>query len=170
MRSNGSNEGSVRAEPTKMWTRRLAPSFSVLFFKMRVALGSRSTNVAVAAPRDRASSPKAPLPAKRSATRSSSNEPRRLASIENNVSRARSAVGRVASPGGTSIVRPRHWPAIILIGGFRESCPVRNARFRQRCQVPDRPVRTDHRQCGSVARPATRDGPIPCGLRGSCPR
>ena len=42
--------------------------------------------------------PSAPLPANRSATRRSSKLPRRLASIENNVSRTRSAVGRVAGP------------------------------------------------------------------------
>ncbi len=41
--------------------------------------------------------------------------PSRLASIENSASRARSLVGRVASPGGATSGRPRHWPAMILI-------------------------------------------------------
>ena len=41
-----------------------------------------------------------PLPANRSATASPSKVPRRLTSIENSVSRVRSAVGRVVSPGG----------------------------------------------------------------------
>src|SRR3546814_6968937 len=66
----------------------------------------------LAAPRDRASSPSAPDPAKRSATASPSKLPRRLVNMENSASRVRSAVGRVVSPLGASIERPRHWPAI----------------------------------------------------------
>ena len=56
----------------------------------------------------------AKLPANKSATRKSSKLPSRLASIEKSVSRTLSAVGRVADPGGASIVRPRHFPAMIL--------------------------------------------------------
>src|SRR3546814_5025134 len=62
----------------------------------------------LAAPRDRASSPSAPDPAKRSATASPSKLPRRLVNMENSASRVRSAVGRVVSPLGASIERPRH--------------------------------------------------------------
>ena len=73
-----------------------------------------STKQAKAAPRDKASRPSAPLPANRSATRRPSNAPMRLTSIENRVSRKRSAVGRVAVPGGGWSRRPRHSPAMIL--------------------------------------------------------
>ncbi len=57
---------------------------------------------ALGPPRDTASSPTAPEPAYRSSTRTPASEPRRLSSAENNASRARSAVGRVARPGGVT--------------------------------------------------------------------
>ena len=80
-------------------TRRLA----MLVRNARIAAGSCSTKTQEAAPRDNASSPSAPEPANRSATARPSKLPRRLVSIENNVSRVRSAVGRVASPFGATI-------------------------------------------------------------------
>jgi hypothetical protein len=58
--------------------------------------------------------PKRAGAAKRSATCSPSKLPRRLCSIENSPSRARSLVGRVARPSGAISGRPRQVPAIIL--------------------------------------------------------
>ena len=58
--------------------------------------GRRSTNVALAAPRDSASIASAPEPANRSSTRAPSTGPR----IEKSASRTRSEVGRVSRPGG----------------------------------------------------------------------
>ena len=60
------------------------------------ARASFSTNVALAAPRESASRPSAPEPAKASRTRSPSSGP----SIANSDSRTRSLVGRVCRPGG----------------------------------------------------------------------
>ncbi len=73
-----------------------------------------STNVAVAAPRDSASSPSAPEPANRSSTRASCTKSPR---IENSASRTRSEVGRVAVPYGEERRRPPQRPATILTSG-----------------------------------------------------
>ena len=85
-------------------------SLSRLALIVRQASRSSSTNVAVAAPRLSASSPSAPEPAKRSSTSASSTGPIRL----NAFSRTRSEVGRVSSPFGAAIRRPRWVPAMIL--------------------------------------------------------
>src|SRR3546814_3081348 len=81
-----------------------------------------STKVQCAAPRESASSPSAPVPANRSATRSSSKLPSLLASMENSASRTRSAVGRVASPESGTRGRPRHLPLMILTSGSCLQC------------------------------------------------
>src|SRR5215472_13375324 len=82
------------------------------------AVLSVSINAARAAPRDSASIPSAPVPAKASSTFSSANgEPAAAKSpcdrMLNRASRARSLVGRTASPGGTSNLRPRCLPPTI---------------------------------------------------------
>ena len=74
----------------------------------RAAVASRSTKVACAAPRDRASIPAAPLPANRSRNL----EPGRSGSrIAKSVCLTRSPSGRVPSPGASSR-RPRALPAM----------------------------------------------------------
>src|SRR5262245_42926182 len=69
---------------------------------------SFSTNVAVAAPRDSASIPAAPLPAKRSSTRAPSRSGSRIAK---SVCFTRSASGRVPGPGARSRI-PLALPAM----------------------------------------------------------
>src|SRR5699024_11253385 len=78
-----------------------------------IACALASTRCTSSAPRLAASSPSAPEPAKRSSTRLPS-KPQRTASEENSPSRALSEVGRVPSS-GTVMVRPRAWPAMILV-------------------------------------------------------
>src|SRR6185312_4690007 len=73
----------------------------------RAAAGSRSTKVTCAAPRDSASSPSAPLPAKRSRQRAPGT---RGASQLKRVSRTRSGVGRISCEGGKRRRRPCHAP------------------------------------------------------------
>ena len=60
----------------------------------------------IPAPRDNASNPSAPDPAKASSTRASASGGSPLARMLNNASRTRSAVGRVLRPGGASSTRP----------------------------------------------------------------
>src|SRR6185437_13006237 len=78
---------------------------------------SFSMNEACAAPRDSASRPKAPVPAKASSTRASSytgrSAKRPCARISNSASRARSLVGRTARPSGALSARPRCLPAMM---------------------------------------------------------
>ena len=74
------------------------------------AARSRSTNTQVAAPRDNASIPIAPLPAYRSATTASASTPA-LPSALNIASRTRSVVGRVDDPSGEISRRPPSSPA-----------------------------------------------------------
>jgi hypothetical protein len=76
---------------------------------------SDSTKVAGPAPRDRASMPIAPVPAKRSSTRAPSRRDR-LASEEKTASRTRSVVGRTARPVGARSRRPPAFPATTRIG------------------------------------------------------
>src|SRR5438445_12129575 len=71
---------------------------------------SCSTITTRAAPRDAASKPSAPLPAKRSRQASPS---RRWPSQLNSVSRTRSGVGRNPGFDGTAMRRPRYSPAMI---------------------------------------------------------
>src|SRR5580704_4427541 len=81
------------------------------------ACRSRSMKLAKRAPRDRASRPKAPVPANTSSTRASSqtgaapNRP--WARMLKSASRARSEVGRTALPGGAAMRRPRCLPPTI---------------------------------------------------------
>src|SRR5438094_4805985 len=88
------------------------PSFSRLREIVRHASRSDSTNVADAAPRESASSPIAPEPAKRSSTVASSTGPIKLKAA----SRTRSPVGRVSIPLGAKIRAPLREPAMIRIG------------------------------------------------------
>jgi hypothetical protein len=99
-----------------MVARSAKPHASTLRWMAWRAARSLSTNVAWAAPRDSASTPKAPLPANRSATGSLSIPPR-LASALKMASRTRSVVGRVRAPGGATSVRPRAEPATTRIAG-----------------------------------------------------
>src|SRR6185503_3214602 len=71
---------------------------------------SESTKTALAAPRDRASRPRAPVPAKRSSTAAPSTGPMRLKTA----SRTRSPVGRTSRPLGANIRAPLREPAMIL--------------------------------------------------------
>jgi hypothetical protein len=75
------------------------------------AARSRSTNTARLAPRDNASMPSAPVPAKRSSTVASTIAPR-ASSAENIASRTMSFVGLTRSPSGAVSLRPRALPAI----------------------------------------------------------
>ena len=81
--------------------------------------GSVSSSVAVAAPREQASKPRAPLPANKSSTC----VPRMCgASQLNSVSRTRSGVGRMAATWGKRKRRPRQIPAMMrtsLAGALR---------------------------------------------------
>src|SRR5688572_12431393 len=77
----------------------------------RQAAASDSAKTQRRAPRERASSPSAPEPAKRSSTDAPSTGPTRLKSA----SRTRSPVGRVCSPFGAAIRRPRCVPAMMRI-------------------------------------------------------
>src|SRR6185312_6019910 len=95
------------------------------------AAASVSTNRQKAAPRDKASNPSAPEPAKRSITRASRN-PFDQAACSRMLKiawRARSEVGRVASPGGAAKVLPRKLPEtmrkrqLLLRGACRARTP-----------------------------------------------
>src|SRR5690606_21615987 len=80
------------------------------------AAASCSTNRQNFAPRDSASSPSAPVPAKRSSTRTPSGRPsKRCWRTLNRVSRARSDVGRTERPDGACSRRPRSSPPTIRI-------------------------------------------------------
>src|SRR6187397_2385190 len=88
---------------------------------------SDSTKTTELAPRDRASRPIAPEPAKRSSTAMSSTGPIRL----NAASRTRSPVGRV-SPLGAKIRAPLRLPEIILTSEPAHDRPRRPRRPRER--------------------------------------
>src|SRR5262245_12209425 len=102
---------------------------------VRQASRSFSTKVAWAAPRESASSPIAPDPAKRSSTVASSVAPgpSRLKAA----SRTRSAVGRVSSPFGAKIRAPFREPAMIRT--FLD--PVRQGRMLLAVEAPQGPLR-----------------------------
>src|ERR687892_163384 len=85
------------------------PHASRLRRTARRAARSESTNVACSAPRDKASTPSAPLPANRSSTRAPSTAPRLHRALKI-ASRTRSDVGRVRPPGGATSVRPLALP------------------------------------------------------------
>ena len=75
------------------------PSVSTLSRMSRAVRRSCSTSVTTPAPRERASSPTAPLPAYRSRKRSPCREPSAASTAENSASRTRSEVGRVRVAG-----------------------------------------------------------------------
>src|SRR5690554_5627841 len=103
----------------------LAPSNARFSASALTAAGSRSQNVALAAPRDKASSPSAPEPAYKSATTAPVKCP---ASQLNRVSRIRSPVGRRPSHRGKFNLRPRHCPPISR-NGWRNESPAGRRRF-----------------------------------------
>src|SRR5580658_3761017 len=105
-----------------MRARVVSPSVSILPRRAANASWSRSMKTASAAPRDNASKPSAPVPAKASSTTAPA-KGRPLAAkrpcdrMLNNASRARSLVGLTASPGGASRRRPRCLPPTIRMRG-----------------------------------------------------
>src|SRR5262245_25172825 len=95
-----------------------SPSTSTFFRSTARASGSRSMKIAEAAPRDNASSPNAPVPAKASSTTASVNGIPSAAKspcvrMLNSASRARSLVGLTVCPGGAKRRRPRWLPPTI---------------------------------------------------------
>src|SRR5271169_3858634 len=105
-----------------MRVRATSPNTSTLRRRVASASGSRSIKIASAAPRDNASRPTAPVPAKASSTApSAKGRPpaarRPCERMLNNASRARSLVGLTASPGGASRRRPRCLPPTIRMRG-----------------------------------------------------
>jgi len=94
------------------------PSASMLSRMTPRAAASVSTNNAKDAPREIASKPSAPEPAKRSKTRwpSSPGAHSACASTLKTASRARSLVGRVSRPSGSAIARPLTLPPTIRMG------------------------------------------------------
>src|SRR5262249_11565661 len=107
--------GGRVASPEMMWARSSSPNAAML--RRNAASASRpfSIKTAALAPRDKASRPSAPVPAKASSTgRPAKGSPlaanRPCDRMLNKASRARSLVGRTASPGGAMRRRPRCTP------------------------------------------------------------
>ena len=124
--------GSCRSVQTASPQTTRAPvsfSFARLSEIVRQAARSLSTKVTLSAPRESASSPSAPEPAKRSSTRAPSTGPIRL----NAASRTRSPVGRVARPFGAAIRVPRCVPAMIRIATIVSSMRRVTLLIRHRC-------------------------------------
>jgi hypothetical protein len=124
----------------------------------RAAGGARSTKVTCAAPRESASRPSAPEPANRSSTRAPG---RSCCSALIHASRTRSVVGRVRSPGGAAIVRPRQRPAMIL---------MRRPQVDQPRLQPVRPFQRSSCSWNATSIGACAPGPgyaaaPPCGTR-----
>ena len=162
------------------------PSFSRFRSIALAAAVSDSTNIALSAPRDSASRPSAPEPAKRSSTRAPSTGPR-IAKI---ASRTRSDVGLVLAPFGAKILAPLCEPPTILTRAVsrhrrarrsRRSAGLRSLRARRprrgRSSSSGRsahePRVPEVREAG-LARaeqlaltPAARDRPRPAGSRRS---
>src|SRR5215216_5929199 len=107
----------------------VSPNLATFSPMSLIADASLSRKVACAAPRDSASRPSAPEPAKASSTRTSINgevpSARQLAwaRMLNSASRARLAVGRVAWPSGAAMARPRCLPPTIFSMGSSASVP-----------------------------------------------
>src|SRR3954471_16177070 len=100
-----------------------APISSEVFLRTERTARSFSTMTTRAAPREAASNPSAPLPAKRSRQLfSSSVWPSQL----NSVSRTRSGVGRRSPRSGTAMRRPRYSPPMMrILPGFAILLPLR---------------------------------------------
>src|SRR5580700_8748112 len=101
-------------------------SSSTARLRRSAASAARSVSIkaARAAPRDSASMPSAPVPAKASSTFSSANGRPAAANspcdkMLNSASRARSLVGRTASPGGAMSRLPRCLPPTTRMGSYR---------------------------------------------------
>ena len=101
---------SQASASASMTVARPGASRPVVSRRLATFLRSRSMNVAWAAPRERASRPSAPLPAKRSRQRLPGT---RLISQLNRVSRTRSGVGRMPPSPGKRMRRPRHSPPMM---------------------------------------------------------
>src|SRR5438105_10005109 len=107
--------GGRVASPATIWARSSSPSAAMFWRNAVSASRPFSMNAAAPAPRDKASRPNAPVPAKASSTgRPAKGSPvaakRPCDRMLNKASRARSLVGRTASPGGAVRRRPRCTP------------------------------------------------------------
>ncbi len=116
------SRGDVR-QASALTTREQAAASSEALFLARAANASRSRSKKVQrlAPRERASNPIVPPPEKTSATGNAGNDPAHPkceASIEKIASLTRSGIGRVARPPGRTMVRDRHFPAMIRMRPF----------------------------------------------------
>src|SRR5260370_19751244 len=104
--------------------RPVSPSAAMFWRSVARAVRLFSMKTASAAPRDRASRPKAPVPAKASSTRApaySGPAAARAPCVRmlNKASRARSLVGRTMSPCGAASGRPRCLPAMMRMAALR---------------------------------------------------
>src|SRR3990170_2319521 len=128
MRSKG---WSVPAAPSLVASRRqilvtpVKPNASTLRRMAARAWALSSMKTQKRAPRDSASSPSAPEPAKRSSTRAPSNSTwgAPCSSTLNRAWRTRSEVGRVASPLGASIWVPLNLPATMRMSRLSSAAP-----------------------------------------------
>src|SRR5712691_7145431 len=107
--------GGRVASPATIWTRSASSSAAMLRRSAVSASRSLSMKAAALAPRDRASRPSAPVPAKASSTGRPANGKPEAAKLPwlrmlKSASRARSLVGRTNSPGGATSRRPRWLP------------------------------------------------------------
>src|SRR5690606_32705332 len=108
-------------------TRERTPKWSAAMLRSRASSAARScsTNVALRAPRLKASRPNAPTPAKRSSTRAPSTRAPRMAKID---SRKLSRAGRVVRPFGPTRGKPRADPAMMRMRASRGKGPRENGR------------------------------------------
>src|SRR6266550_330394 len=103
-----------------MWARVLSPREATFLRKTASASGFCSKKTASLAPRDNASRPSAPVPAKASSTAAPAKgmppaARRPWQRMLNSASRARSLVGLTVSPDGASSLRPRCLPPTMRI-------------------------------------------------------
>ena len=111
--SNGTPPADCASQPKASAQDTCAPSSPHSRAADSMAAAARrsfSTKLTCAAPRDKASRPSAPLPAKRSRTRAPAI---RGCSQLNRVSRTRSGVGRIVTPAGKRSRRPRCLPPMM---------------------------------------------------------
>src|ERR1700730_7918856 len=129
LREGGSRNATAQRKPARggrvasharISARALSPRDATLRRRIASASRSRSKNTTSAAPRDRASRPRAPVPAKASSTAAPANgmpsaARRPCERMSNSASGARSLVGLTLSPGGANSRRPRCLPPTIRI-------------------------------------------------------
>jgi hypothetical protein len=116
-RAGPNPESTAKTSPATISTRSPALQAATFVRSAFNAAASDSIKHAEAAPRESASNPSAPVPAKASSTTASwiTARPPQSAciSISNKACRTRSAVGRVPCPAGATSTRPRQSPATI---------------------------------------------------------